>query len=96
MRGDAAAVREYPDDRGYFGWLLSHPQGYVLSVRSEKEMLVHRATCLHIDRHNNPGALTERGTRKLLGETKDDLRAWIKANGLGSGIVLPKCPTCSP
>ena len=87
---------EFEDDATYFGWLNMHPMGYVLSVRPKGGPLLHRATCLHIDRHNNPGALTERGTRKICAEDKPSLRTWVRDNGLGSGTVLDKCPTCSP
>ena len=87
---------EFHDDASYFSWLASHPMGYVLSVRPKRGPLLHRADCLHIDRHNNPGALTERGTRKICANDKASLRVWVRANGLGSGTVLDKCPTCSP
>ena len=86
---------EFTNDSGYFGWVQSHPNGFVLSVRGKKPLL-HRASCTHIDRHNNPGALTERGSRKICAESKDALRRWVKENGLGSGIALEKCPTCNP
>lgn len=89
-------TQEFSDDRGYFGWVHSHPNGFVLSVRSRKGPLLHRATCAHIARHNNAGALTERGTRKICAEAKQSLRDWVKENGLGSGAALEKCPTCGP
>lgn len=89
-----APTHEFADDRGYFGWVQSHPNGYVLSVRNRKPPLLHRAACTHIDRHNNAGALTERGTRKICAEAKQPLRDWVRENGLGSGVVLEKCTTC--
>ena len=88
-------THEFIDDSSYFGWVQSHSYGFVLSVRGKKPLL-HRASCTHIDRHNNPGALTERGTMKICAESKDALRGWVKENGLGSGIALDKCPTCNP
>lgn len=96
MPGDASAVQEFSDDATYFAWLAAHPTGYLLSVRGRSEPLVHRTDCSHIDRHNNAGALTERGSRKLCATNKDDLRAWVRQEGLGPGNVLKKCPTCSP
>jgi hypothetical protein len=89
-------AEEFADDRGYFGWIQAHPDGYVLSIRAGKGPLLHQATCTHIDRHNNPGALTERGTRKICAEDKRVLREWVRANGLGSGSALDKCPSCNP
>jgi hypothetical protein len=87
---------EFDDDRAYFEWLSAHPSGFVLSIRKAKGPMLHTAECPHIDRHNNPGALTERGTRKICAETKASLRAWTRSNGLGSGIWLARCPSCSP
>lgn len=89
-------VSEFSDDSGYFGWLADHPYGYVLSVRGRTQPLLHRATCTHIDRHNNPGALTVRGSRKLCSETKDALREWVLSEGISMSIVLRKCRSCSP
>jgi hypothetical protein len=88
-------TQEFTNDSGYFGWVQTHPYGFVLSVRGKKPLL-HRSSCIHIDRHNNPGALTERGTRKICADSKDALRRWVKEKGLGSGMVLDKCHTCQP
>lgn len=96
MPGDSVAVQEFSDDPGYFGWLAAHPAGYVLSVRRRGEPLLHRATCTHVDRHNHPGALTGRGTRKLCADSKDDLRAWATESGLGPGGDWETCASCAP
>jgi hypothetical protein len=88
------AIHEFDNDREYFAWLTLHPQGYVLSVRQREGPLLHRANCTHIDRHNNPGALTERGTRKLCSTSRQELRAFARSQGLTSGIVVPKCQDC--
>lgn len=87
-------TQEFENDRDYFRWLAAHPMGYVLSVRG-REYLLHTTACAHIDRHNNPGALTERGSRKVCADSKTVLREWVKSSGLGPGIPLPKCPSCS-
>lgn len=89
-------VQEFSNDGEYFDWIHRHPDGFILSLRPRKGPLLHRSTCLHIDRHNNPGALTERGTRKICAETKEQIRAWLRSELPDVGIVLPKCPTCSP
>jgi hypothetical protein len=96
MTGDASQAHEFSDDAGYFGWLSAHPLGYVLNLRRRKGPLLHQARCSHINRHNNPGALTERGSPKVCAETKNVLRARAGANGYGSVIVFDKCPDCSP
>ena len=89
-------VLEFHEDGSYFGWLSMHPHGYVLSLRPRKGPLLHTASCTHIDRHNNAGALTERGVRKLCAESVQALRAWAQREGVIRGLVLPKCPDCSP
>lgn len=91
-----APTQEFTDDGGYFSWVQTHRDGYVLSVRRGKPPLLHRATCTHIDRHNNPGALTERGAQKICSESKRALRDWVREHGLGSGVALEKCSTCGP
>ena len=73
-----------------------HPGGYVLSVRKGKPPLLHKSGCGNISTHNNPNALTQRGMRKICAETKNLLRDWVRENGLGSGIVLDRCRSCSP
>jgi hypothetical protein len=88
------SVLEFSTDREYFGWLTANPGGYVLSVRTREGPLLHRANCTHIDRHNNPGALTERGTRKLCSTSRQELRSFARDNGLISGIALEKCQSC--
>jgi hypothetical protein len=90
-------TQEFSDDDHYFQWVNAHPMGHVLSVRGGRnEPLIHSASCPHIDRHNNLGALTKRGTRKICAESKQVLRNWMKAAGKGPGLVVEKCPTCSP
>jgi len=89
-------AQEFSHDQEYFTWLSTHPLGYVLCWRGPKGALLHRATCSHIDRHNSPGALTERGSRKACADDKQALRDWMKRSDLGPGVVLPKCPTCGP
>jgi hypothetical protein len=70
--GNPGEPVEFSDDTGYFAWLAVHPNGYVLSL-GKKGPLLHRATCTHLDRHNNPGALTEpgRATRKVCASSKE-------------------------
>ena len=95
MPGDAD-IFEFREDQPYFSWLATHPFGFVLSLRPGKGPLLHSASCPHIDRHNNPGALTTRGVRKLCAATVPPLRAWAQREGVIRGVVLPKCPDCSP
>lgn len=86
-------VEEFTSDAVYFDWLGSHQDGFVLNVDGKK-ILLHRASCSNIDRHNNPGALTERGAKKVAAESRQALAQWSKQQGLSNGIVLPKCRNC--
>lgn len=86
-------VQEFDSEREYLGWLDMNPSGYVLNVRGRKPLL-HKATCTHIDRHNNPGALVERGARKVCANERDALARWARDEGLISSVILPKCGSC--
>ena len=86
-------IEEFSSDRDYFDWLGSHQDGYVLNVQGKK-VLLHRASCTHIDRHNNAGALTERGAKKIGAENRDTLARWARQRGLIKSIILPKCRSC--
>ena len=90
---EVPGVEEFGSDRDYFEWLGSHPDGYVLNVRGKK-ILLHRASCTHIDRHNNPGTLTERGAKKFGADRRETLAKWARQRGSASGSILPKCPSC--
>lgn len=90
---DSPEVEEFTSDAAYFDWLHSHPDAFVLSVRGKKIKL-HRASCTHIDRHNNPGALTERGSKKMGAEQRQALARWSQQRGLSNGITVPRCPDC--
>ena len=91
-----AGVVEPTSDGEFYGWLDLHPAGFVLNVKGKKKPVLHRAECGNIRTHNNPGAMTTRESRKICGETKDALRAWTKEHGLGNGITLERCRSCSP
>jgi hypothetical protein len=96
MPDQAQDTFEPESDSELYGWQDMHPSGYVLSVRKGKPPLLHKSGCGHIITHNNPNALTQRGMRKICAETKNLLRDWVRENGLGSGIVLDRCRSCSP
>jgi hypothetical protein len=64
----------------------------VLSTKGKQKPVLHRTNCSHIDRNNN----TITNARKICSEDRKALGAWVRENGLGDGIVLNKCRTCSP
>ena len=89
----APGIEEFASDALYLQWLRAHRSAFVLNVQGSKVTL-HRAFCTYINRHNNPGALTERGARKLVSESLDALSRWARTEGLSDGIPLPRCRDC--
>jgi hypothetical protein len=89
------SVQRFDNDDEYFGWVALNRSGYILSLRPRGPLL-HRATCTHIDRHRNAGALTERGVAKLCAASKQELRDYARRHNLITGVVLDKCPSCGP
>lgn len=65
----------------------SHPYWYVINVKSNDEMMLHRVDCNHFEfgRSVNLAA-----NAKLCAETKRELEAWARAKG----IKLENCRTC--
>ena len=91
MKEIAPDIVECEEDGEYFDWLADHPSGFVLSMRKPRPML-HVSSCTHVDRHNNAGALTQRGPRQLCSDSKRRLREWFNEEGF-SGFPA-KCPDC--
>ena len=92
LQSENHRIFEPIDDRNYYAWLNSHPLGYVLSLKSKKEPILHRADCTHIDRNNN--SITR--ARKICSDDRKALGVWVREHGLGNGIVLNKCRSCAP
>ena len=64
-------------------------------------MVLHRPTCVRITRYyyagtGGPGAFTARDYIKVCGETLEDLRAWVRANGRPDGSFSRECRLCKP
>lgn len=91
---DSAARVLVPNyDVEYKRWLELNRHGFVINVNGRRVVL-HRATCIHIDRHNNPGAFTERASQKVCAGTKHELRTWLRENG--HNPIPEKCGSCAP
>lgn len=89
------ATQEFPDDAEYGWWLNTHPDGYVLAVRTRSAPLLHKATCPEIDRDVHPGRLRAKGARQICAEAKSALRTWA-ARELEGSALLARCPKCGP
>jgi len=92
------------DDQSYQEWLQNHPHGFVVNARKNPTpiyMVLHRSTCEHISHYDRSGtgglgAFTERAYIKVCGETIEDLRAWVRANGRPDGSFSSDKCSCGP
>jgi hypothetical protein len=80
------------DDEAYARWRSAHPDGYVVNVRTEGQILLHRATCRNL---RQTGLAKGRATTtipKACGTDRAELEDWVRARGR---MVLP-CTNCEP
>jgi hypothetical protein len=90
------ATEEFPDDAEYGWWLNTHPDGFVLAVRTRSAPLLHRATCPEVDRDVHPGRLRAKGARQICADAKSALRTWAARELPGEAALLARCPKCGP
>jgi hypothetical protein len=88
------------DDVGYLDWINTHPNGYVLNVRSFADpeyVVLHRASCVTIrdDRHVD-GAFTGRGFRKVCATSVEALEPAARQQGRNDGSPSKRCSLCKP
>lgn len=93
---DPFPILEFDDDAEYGWWLNTHPDGFVLAVRTRSAPLLHRATCPEIDRDEHPGRLGAKGARQICCETKSALRTWAARELPADGKLIARCPKCGP
>ncbi|MBW3655461.1 MAG: hypothetical protein KY444_05100 [Gemmatimonadetes bacterium] len=91
-----SGTAEFADDAEYGWWLNTHPDGFVLAVRTRSAPLLHRATCPEVDRDVHPGRLGARGARQVCADTKSALRAWVARELPADGKLVARCPKCGP
>lgn len=88
------------DETGYFKWLSSHPNGYVLNVRSEPDptyVVLHRASCGSIaSTKRASGAYTCKGFRKWCADSTDELQFAAIREGRSDGTFSKRCGLCKP
>ena len=90
------ATEEFTDDAEYGWWINTHPDGFVLAVRTRSAPLLHRATCPEVDRDVHPGRLRAKGARQVCADTKSALRAWLARELPADGKLVARCPKCGP
>jgi hypothetical protein len=80
------------DDRGFFGWLDRHPDGYLINCdRAPKPnyLVLHRPSCPHFDR--GPGVRWTKDYIKVCSAERADLEEWA-AGTVGGEVTL--CSRC--
>ena len=65
------------DHEAFLAWIAAHPDGYYLNERSEREVMLHRGRCHHIE-FNVPVRLI--AARKVCSLDPQRLRAWATAH----------------
>jgi hypothetical protein len=89
-------VVEFDDDAGYAWWRNTHPEGFVLALRTRHPPLLHLARCPEVDRDRHPRRLEAKGSRQLCADTKSALRTWLSREGSAVGKLIDRCPKCAP
>ena len=87
---------EFDDDASYAWWRDSHPDGFILALRARHPPLLHRASCLDVDRDHRPGRLKAKGSRQVCADMKSALRAWLAREVPDQTQLLARCPKCAP
>ncbi|HYR12232.1 MAG TPA: hypothetical protein VEQ60_30880 [Longimicrobium sp.] len=93
---EASATEEFPDDAEYGWWRDTHPDGFILAVRTRSAPLLHKAGCPEVDRDVHPGRLRAKGARQICSDTKSALRAWVARELPADGKLVDRCPKCGP
>lgn len=91
-----SATEEFTDGAEYGWWRDTHPDGFILAVRTRSAPLLHRASCPEVDRDVHPGRLGAKGARQICSDTKSALRAWVARELPADGGLVARCPKCGP
>lgn len=79
----------------YKGWKELHKSdGFVVSYRSKKDAMLHRAKCWHLTDDFGPGvAVSLTAKRKYCSTDKRELENWARED---MDKELKRCRTCEP
>ena len=89
----------FENDARYLDWLAGHLAGFVVNVRRDfnrNYVVLHRATCWTISCRRDDGAYTERGYRKICGESLDEIQAAPTKCDRPVGCFTRICTICRP
>jgi hypothetical protein len=75
------------DEDGYLRWMRSNRNGFVLARRSNREAVLHAATCSHLD---DGGSYARTKKAKLCAADSAELRQWASEHG----VTVTTCSDC--
>jgi hypothetical protein len=90
MRGGAGVEVFHHEDGDYALWRTAHPDGYVVNVRADGPLLLHRATCRNLRPTGAAKGKSSTNLPKACGTNRADLEAWARREG--RSLVL--CANC--
>jgi hypothetical protein len=77
-------------DADYVRWLREHPGGYVLAVRTDRALTLHRAGCGSLRGGSRGHSLTS--TPRVCSPDRAEIEGWAREAGRA---VMP-CGVCKP
>jgi hypothetical protein len=77
-------------DAAYTEWRATHPDGYVVNVRPDGPLLLHRATCRHLRQTGLGKGRSPTSLPKACGTERGELEDWARSGGR---MPLP-CTNC--
>jgi len=90
--GGTAVELFHHDDAAYARWRAAHPDGYVVNVRADGPLLLHRATCRNLRQTGLAKGRPTTSIPKACGTDRAELEAWAGAQGRSAA----PCVNCTP
>jgi len=84
--------KEQPDAHGLFQeWRRKNPDGFLLTMKSQKKFFLHRANCDHLDDDVSESADWSRTKKlKICSSSRFELREWANNNQ----VNVTDCSDC--
>jgi hypothetical protein len=76
-------------EQQFLEWIRKNPNGFIISCRSDNDMMLHRPSCHHFN-FSEPVKLTAH--QKMCSSDKSELERWASKESK----ILKYCRTCSP
>ena len=75
------------DNEAFLAWISVNPQGYYLNQKKDREAMLHRGQCFHIE-FTVPVRLT--AAKKIASTDRAHLERWARAKD----IQITRCSDC--